>query len=183
MRDILIREQKYIQIHPIAPQDKGPKLRSRICSSSWGRIRATMLPLSASQPGVLSNPARGKWSRARPHSIQVSIYHISNTIKDQSWVRRPTKPLPHNLREPGSRNYCAFHKGRGHPTVDCRTLDVIFRTWSTKDISKSSSSTPDYPQRLEWRGNPLHYFEEWIESLKITHNTIIYINCTFFSTR
>jgi len=57
----------------------------------------------------------------------IPIDQIFNAIKDQSWVRHPTRPLPPNQRGPGSGDYCAFHDGRGHLTMDCQTLRRYLR--------------------------------------------------------
>ena len=78
----------------------------------------------------------------------LSIDDVFNAINDQRRVRRPIRPLLQNPKGPGSRQYCAFHDGMGHPTVECRTLHDTSKTWLIKDISESCL------RRLRNKGSP-----------------------------
>jgi len=55
-------------------------------------------------------------------SFRIPVDYVFNAIKDQSWVRRPTRPLSQNPKGPGFRDYCAFHDKMDHPIIECRIL-------------------------------------------------------------
>ena len=46
---------------------------------------------------------------------------VYNAIKGQDFIRHP-RPLPPNPNGLGVEEYCAFHDGMGHHTMDCRSL-------------------------------------------------------------
>jgi len=87
---------------PVVHLGKGSRSKSQSRSFSRGRTRATISQLFISR--------------------KIPIDYVFNTIKDQPRVRRSNRSLLHNPRGHGSRDYCAFHDGCGHLTVNCRTL-------------------------------------------------------------
>ena len=61
-----------------------------------------------------------KDSTAEPELIplRIPVNHVLNAIKYQPWVRRLSRQLPQNPKGLGCREYCTFHDGMGHLTVD-----------------------------------------------------------------
>jgi hypothetical protein len=49
------------------------------------------------------------------------INEIFSTFEDQPWVQRPP-PLPRSERNLSSKDFCSYHQGTGHKTVDCKAL-------------------------------------------------------------
>jgi len=115
MRSILVRAQKCIQIEEATqaassrPLIQGPKVEK---SRPQFHLRKNLSHNSS----VVHKPAMhatesSKRNEVEPNLVQfrVPIDHIFNMIKDQPWVRRPTRHLPLNPGGSRSRNYCAFH--------------------------------------------------------------------------
>ena len=87
--------------------------------------------------------------------FRILVEHVFNAIKDQPWVRHLTRPLSQNLKGLGSRDYCTFLDGMGHPTIEYRSNDAS-KIWLIRDIFESTSSTLDNPRRLKYKGNTHH---------------------------
>ena len=125
MRDILTWVQKYIQIEGATratssrPLRQGPEVEKP-------KPQFTSRKNLSYNFSTVHKPSRHATESSKGNEVEldlipfrVPIDHIFNAIKDQLWVRRPTRPLPPNLKRHGSRDYYAFYEGRGHLTVDC----------------------------------------------------------------
>ena len=125
MRDILFGVQKYIQI-----EDATRSAANRSPKKSGEGKRPKPQPAA---PKKSQNQTYGTINK-KPHrnqvktnreeeftSFKVFVQHVFAAIKEQEWVRHP-RPLPPNPKRPRAGEYCAFHNGMGHQTVDCRYL-------------------------------------------------------------
>ena len=55
---------------------------------------------------------------ANPTPFKILMDQIYDAIKGQDFIRHP-RTLPPNLKAMGAGEYCTFHDGVGHQTVDC----------------------------------------------------------------
>ena len=126
--DILVRAQKYMQIEeatqsattrPSKQGSEGEKLKLKF---------PTRRNLNHNSVAVHKLPRHVRDSNKDDAvdldqiPFRIPIDHVFNAIKDQPWVRCPTRSLSQNPKGPISRDYYAFHDGMGHPTIECRTL-------------------------------------------------------------
>ena len=125
MWDILSRAQKHIQIEDATRsavdrsfkgEDNGEKLKPQPAFPKKNQNRAS----DAINKPSSRNPAKTYEDEADFTPFKISEDHVFDAIKNQEWVRRP-RPLPPNPKGPGAGEYCVFHDGMGHRTVDCRS--------------------------------------------------------------
>ena len=76
------------------------------------------------------------------------INRIFNAIQDQSWLRQ-LRPLSLNLKGSGARDYCTFHNGMGHHTVDCRHLQKQLQELVNRGYLKEFILNPRKPSEVK----------------------------------
>ena len=162
MRDILVREQKYMQIEEATQgATNHPHKQGFECKKSKQQF-SIKKKSNYNSAAIHKQPRHARKSNKdgviEPDLIpfKILVDHVFNTTNDQPWARRPTRRLSQNPEGPESKDYYFFHNGMGHPTIDVRPSNDISIIWLIRNISESSSSTRDNPRRLKYRENTHH---------------------------
>jgi len=155
VRDILVRAQKYMQIEEATRSTITRPLRE-------AKGAVSPKEKSKSHSVAVHKPPRYARESNKDGDVELEIIpfrilvdYVFNAIKDQPWVKRPTRSLLQNLMGLRFRDYCAFH-GWVIPPSTIGPSNDISRIWLIRDISGSSSSTRDTPGRLKYKGNTHH---------------------------
>ena len=70
---------------------------------------------------MTQNSTKHRRGEADTTPFKIPVDQVYDAIKGQDFIRHP-RPLPPNPKGPRAGEYCAFHDGMGHCTVDCRSL-------------------------------------------------------------
>jgi len=137
---------------PIAPPNKvrGGETEETV---PRGRTQTITPSLSISHPNA--RPTRTKMALKSPTSFHSGFLFTMcfNAIKDQPWVRRPSRPLPQNPKGPDPGSTAPSMMGWAiHCQLSIPRM-TPFMISLTRDTSKSSSSTLDNPRRLKCKRN------------------------------
>jgi len=117
MWNMLVQVQKYIQIEEVTqaasghPPRQGPEVEKPKPQFPLRKISSHNSFAVHKPARCATKPSKGSEAASNHVPFKVPIDNIFNTITDQPWVRRPTRPLSSNRRGPGSNDYYAFHEG------------------------------------------------------------------------